>query len=587
PIRGTEGSAPAPDPEPAATAKAKPEPPFREADVVEIGASDLALSGDESRSLLTNLCDSCEPELTEPLIAKTEGWPAGLTLAGMALAGSPDGAAFVAEFSGSDRSIAEYLLSEVLANASIAEREFMYETSLLSQLCGDLCDAVTGRSDSADLLEALERTNGFVIPLDRAGVWFRYHHLLADLLTSELGRRTPTRLPELHARAYAWLRDKGQIDEAIHHALAADRRDDAADLVCRHWFEMLNTGRLETVRNLVERFEPEEIARHQPLAITAAWVFASSGHHRSARHYLRAAEHGTYDGPPPDGAATMESSLALTRGGLALDGVDRALADAELAYRLEPSGSPWKGLAALVIGLARAMKGDLDGATPFLEEAGDRRDPSTGAYALAELAVVQLTLGKPELAVETADRACKIIAAEGLEDIFIAATADAASALATLATGDERSARTSLRRSVRPMQSAGSAMPMDAMHTHLLLAEVALELGENRVAGTHLEGASQIAAAIADTGIMSDRLAELAGRLPPSDDIADEEPEFTERELEVITLLPTGLTTREIGEELFLSRNTIKTYLRRIYRKLDASSRDEAVETARQLGLSS
>jgi LuxR family maltose regulon positive regulatory protein len=187
-----------------------------------------------------------------------------------------------------------------------------------------------------------------------------------------------------------------------------------------------------------------------------------------------------------------------------------------------------------------------------------------------------------------ADEACAIIHDAGIDDLVQAATACAAMALSSLALGDEKRARESLRKARRTMDVVGQSMPMDTMYAALLLTEASLELGNTEDAARYVGQAERIAATVADAGTMSERLEALAARLPcvPSNGTdSDVSLEFTDRELEVLALLPARLTTREIGEELFLSRNTIKTYLRRTYRKLDAASRDEAIDRARELGV--
>jgi LuxR family maltose regulon positive regulatory protein len=556
-------------------------------DLVEIGAGELALSTDEAHQLLTSFDASLDEAHVDLLVVRTEGWPAGLHLAGLAVARAGDPIRFVEDFSGTDRDVADYLLSEVLESVSDEERDFMVRTSLLGRLTGELCDAVTGRPGGAATLTDLEHANAFVIPLDRDDRWYRYHHLFGEFLAAELHRTRPDEERRLHATAFEWLRDDGQVAAAIPHALAAGETDAAADLVCAHWFHLMGTGRLETVRSLLTRFPPEILDEHQPLAIAAAFVHGMSGEPHAARRSLDAAERATYDRPPPDGTVSMESSLALARGSLALDGVDAALADGRIAYELEPSGSPWRALAALIVGLALVMRGDVDESTEFFEEVERFGDPAIGAYALAELSLGHLGRGDAERAMVDAETACEMQREAGAEDLFSTATAHAAAALAAIDLGDERSARIALRAARRPMAAVGLAMPMDATHTRILLARAALALGEVELARGYLRDVRRVTESIDDVGSMREHHAELAGRLDAVDSGPDGDPglRFTERELDVIALLPSPLTTREIGEELFLSRNTIKTYLRRVYRKLHASSREEAVLLAGDLGL--
>ena len=555
-------------------------------ELVEIDAADLALSRSQTERLLTELGVSVDPDHLDLLVARTEGWPAGLHLAAMALVRSDDPAGFVEDFHGTDRDVADYLVGEVLESVSNDERDFMIQTSALGRLTGALCDAATERTDSAELLAHLERSNAFVVALDRDGASYRYHHLFAELLAAEL-RRSHHDVGSLHRRAFAWLRHDGQVAAAIPHALAAGDTDAAADLLSRHWFDLMDRGQLETVRSLLARFAPEDIEGHQPLEIAAAIVHGMAGEPHEARRCLDAAERATYDRPPPDGSATMTSSLALARATLALDGIDAALTDGRTTYGLEPVGSRWRTLAALDIGLALVMRGDVEESTPFLEEVERTGDHAMRVYALAELALGQLARGDAEQAALTAASANQIVLDDGLDDLIMAAVTHAAATLAAIEIGDERAARVSLRAASRPMESVGHALPMDSIHVRLLVARAAISLGEIDIARRYLDDARRVADTVTDIGAMREELAELQAQVDEAGRGGEEDggPEFTERELEVIALLPTSLTNREIGEELFLSRNTIKTYLRRVYGKLHASSREEAVLLAGELGL--
>ncbi|MGI9614699.1 MAG: LuxR C-terminal-related transcriptional regulator [Acidimicrobiales bacterium] len=556
-------------------------------DLVEIGASELALSNQEAGQLLASFDTTVDQQHLELLVDRTEGWPAGLQLAGLAIAQTADANSFVEGFRGTDRSVADYLVSEVLESVSDDDRNFLIETSILTRLSGELCDAVTGRQGSADTLSRLAYANAFVTPLDREGHWYRYHHLFQDLVAAERRRTRLDGERDLHRRAFDWLRNDGQIAEAIPHALAAGDTDVAVDVFCSYWLFMMSTGRNAAARRLLEDFPPELLAQHQPLAIAAGSLHVMTGDHAGALRWLAEAERARFDGPRPDGMANTRSSVALLRGAIAPHGVDAALADGRTAVELEPPDSIWRGLALLIVGRSLVMQGD-DGheARPYFEEIERRGARNPRAYALAELSLSQLRSGDPDGALETADIARTSLSDAGASDVFIAAIAEAAAALAAIALGDERTARVALRSADRPMKAIGQAMQLDSTRTRLLLAEAAIELHEAEIAREHLRDAKAVIDSIDDVGIMGQQHAALAARL---DDLSpgpgNGEVEFTQRELEVIALLPTPLNVREIADELFLSWNTIRTYVRRVYRKLNASSREEAVLVACELGL--
>jgi len=537
-----------------------------EGELVEIGGAELALSTEQAHQFLSLLGVELTPTHLSLLVERTEGWPAGIQLAGMAMARAADSATFVPEFHGTDRTVADYLIGEVLDSMSDAERDFLVRTSVLGRLSGGLCDAVTGRADGAELLTRLGQSNAFVIALDRDGLWYRYHHMFAEMLETELRRTHADDIHDLHRRASEWLRDDGQVTAAITHSMAAGDTEPAADLVCGHWLDLMNHGRLETVRLLLAQFRTADLEGHQPLSITAALAHGMAGERREAQHCLRIAERTACDRTPPDGTATMESSLALARGSMALDGVDAALADGRTAYELEPVNGLWHPLAALIVGLALVMRGDSDESVPFFEEVAATDRPTVRAYAFAELSLAQLRRGEPGPAAATAALAVELVDEAGIQDLVMAATAQAAYALAALALGDDRTARVALRAAGRPMRTLGLAMPMDSTHARLLLARVAIALGESDIARQYLDDAQRVADEVDDIGAMREEMVRLRSQLPPLDAAASTahgDSDFTDRELEVIHLLPTSLTTREIGDELYLSRNTIKTYLRR------------------------
>jgi LuxR family transcriptional regulator, maltose regulon positive regulatory protein len=190
--------------------------------LAELRADQLRFTLEEAAALLR---EATGPDLPDDAVgaleARSEGWVAGLQLAALSLRGREDVAGFVAAFSGSHRYVLDYLAEEVLDRQPEPVRTFLLETSVLDRLCGPLCDAVTGRADGQRLLEAVDRANLFLTPLDDVRGWYRYHHLFADLLRVRLAQEQPERPPVLHRAAAAWHEQHGLADDAIRHALAA------------------------------------------------------------------------------------------------------------------------------------------------------------------------------------------------------------------------------------------------------------------------------------------------------------------------------------------------------------------------------
>ena len=215
--------------------------------LTELRAADLRFTPEEAAALLQQAAAApgeARPGAPLPyaiaadLAARTEGWAAGLQLAGLSLRGHNDVDGFVAAFTGSHRYILDYLAEEVLERQSGEVCEFLVETSVLERLSGSLCDAVTGRTDSQALLEQVERANLFLMPLDEVRGWWRYHHLFADLLRARLQEEQPGQAAQLHRNVAAWHEEHGLADEAIRHALAAGDPVWAARLIERHFDEL-------------------------------------------------------------------------------------------------------------------------------------------------------------------------------------------------------------------------------------------------------------------------------------------------------------------------------------------------------------
>jgi LuxR family maltose regulon positive regulatory protein len=217
-------------------------------EMTEIRASDLHFSQEEATAFLNDvLALELAQEDVAPLWARTEGWPAGLYLAALSLAGRDDRSAFVDAFAGDDRHVVDYLLAEVLDGAPADVRTFLVRTSLLERLSGPLCDAVLETSGSAQVLHRLERSNLFLVSLDTRRRWYRYHHLFADLLAVELHQAEPERVTDLHRRASEWFREHGFVPAAIRHAVDGEDVAGASDLVALHWNDFVNQGRIDTV----------------------------------------------------------------------------------------------------------------------------------------------------------------------------------------------------------------------------------------------------------------------------------------------------------------------------------------------------
>ena len=254
----------------------------------EIRAAHLRFTERETRELLEASGIALSAADAALLCQRTEGWAAGLRLAALSLADHPDPKRFIAEFSGSERTVAEYLIAEMLERQSEDMQNLLLRTSLLDRINGDLADLLTGRSGSERFLLRLEDTNAFVISLDPERTWFRYHHLFGDLLRLELRRRLPEEVPALHRRAAGWFTRHGQAADAIRHTQAAGDWPDAARLLADHSFNLTMNGQAQAVRTLLRAFPRG--ARYPELALVRAGSSLAQGRLDEAAAHLSAAE---------------------------------------------------------------------------------------------------------------------------------------------------------------------------------------------------------------------------------------------------------------------------------------------------------
>jgi LuxR family transcriptional regulator, maltose regulon positive regulatory protein len=290
-------------------------------ELAEIRAADLRFTERETRELLAASGIALSEAGAALLHQRTEGWAAGLRLAVLSLAGHPDPERFVAEFSGTNRAVAEYLIGEMLDRQPGEVQDLLLRTCLLDRVNGELADLLTGRPGSERILLELEDANAFVVSLDPERTWFRYHHLFGDLLRLELRRTLPEEMPVLHRRAAEWFSEHGEVIAAIRHTQAAGDWPDAARLLADHSFSLTLDGHAQTIRALVRAFPPG--ADHPELALVRAGGDLVQGRLDEAAAHLAVAETYAVTAPPDRrrrlkvAIAALKLSLARRRGHLA------------------------------------------------------------------------------------------------------------------------------------------------------------------------------------------------------------------------------------------------------------------------------
>ncbi len=348
-----------------------------EGELTEIRSSDLRFTLEEGRELMV----TAGVELPEPSLAslyeRTEGWAAGLRLAALSLAGHPDPGRFAAGFSGSERTVAEYLLSEVLDRQGEEVRRVLLRTSVLERVSGPLADALIGGSGAERVLQDLEEANAFVVSLDAARSWFRYHHLFADLLQLELRRTEPGEVTVLHQVAADWFAGHGYPVEAIRHAQAAEDWGLAARLLADHWPGLQLGGRTATVHALLAGFPAQARAADAGLAALVAADELAAGSLEEAERYLALAEQGSASAPTGQGRqvqvllGVVRLQLARQRGNVptAVEEAQRLQAMAEGPDTAQLGlGEDLRGLALINLGTTEYWAARLEEAERHLEQ---------------------------------------------------------------------------------------------------------------------------------------------------------------------------------------------------------------------------
>ena len=366
--------------------------------VVELGPNELSLDVAEARQLLSATgLEPTDAEVAE-VVDHTEGWSAGVYLAALSAKVSRTGMNGVTGFRGDDRFVAEYLVSELLSRLPRDELLFLTRTAVLEPMSGELCDAVLEGTGSATLLRSLADSNLFVVPLDRTGEWYRYHHLFRELLRSELERAEPDLVPRLLARAADWCEANGQPEAAIGYAQDAGDVDRAARLVVLCGLPVYQSGRAATAERWLGWLESHgALEQNAALAVLGALLATVWGRPAEADRWADAAASGSYEGALPDGSGSIDAWLALLRAQRCRGGAVRMRADAELAVRTLARGSPFWPHALGLVAISRWLTGDGDEAdglfSDVVEAALELPDADVATVALGERAALALARG--------------------------------------------------------------------------------------------------------------------------------------------------------------------------------------------------
>jgi LuxR family maltose regulon positive regulatory protein len=523
------------------------------------------------------------------LVERTEGWPTGVFLAALSLRGHPSPSAFVRQFTGDNRFIVDFLAEEVLGRQSGQIRQFLARTSILGRFCAPLCDAVVGSANAREIIEVLDRENLFVVPLDENREWFRYHHLFAQVLRSELARTEPDAVPALHERASDWHRQSGSADEAIGHALAAGDVTGTIDLIGRHWYSFVDSGQVATVIGWIRSLGDDAVAADPVAAHCAAWAAALCGDRESVRRLLPVIEAGQREGPFPDGIRSPQSSAALLQATFGFEGIGPMHEAGARAVTLEiDQTSPWYALARAAFGLARYLCGDLEGAAAQVEAAllSNASIALVRMLCYAVMSLIAVEERKLDQAGEHARAACDIADDLGLTAAPQSSLAYAAAGAFYASTARLQEARIEFERALRSRRRWPGISPWATIEILLRLAPLLADLGDRPGAAALLGEARQVLTTFPDGAeAQLARLSRLELRITGRPPAASPAELLTEREVAVLRLLRGTLSLREIGQQLYLSQNTVKTHTQAIYRKLGVSARQDAVAKGHEIDI--
>ena len=553
--------------------------------LMELRAHDLAFSAPEITELLRRRFSvDLDDGSVELLRRRTEGWPAAVHLAGVSLQDTADATEFVVRFAGDDRNVADFLMGEALERVSDGDREFLLRTSVLDQMTGPLCDEVAGSTDGAAILDRLERSGLFLIPLDTTRRWYRYNRLFGDWLHHELHRTDPTLVPTLHLAAARWYAETGSLEPAVDHAIDAEDHLLAARLIDRYlqdwaavhwsrvwrWFQKL----------------PDDAIRAFPMTAVGRFnVALARGDFASSSQWIEAAE-AALDAVPPDLLPTVEATVETHRAfGEFVSGGDMDVARVAFMAIADRQRSKQSIIFAQAVGLAGMSTfwttGPLDAIPLLLEGAmARRRDSLRDGGVTALLALAYAEVGDWTAAEDTAAEALALPEPAEWVGYPDRMAAHFALGKALLARGerDEAASRVGTglgmaREWVEPIFIAYGCLALADSLTDY--AEKRALVREARTMIEGLQGRGRI------TELVAEAERKLALRRPDRQTAGTVHVEpLTDRELEVLNLLRSDLSLREIANELYISHNTIKSYTQAIYRKLGVRSRSAALETA-------
>ncbi|NSW52639.1 MAG: hypothetical protein HPY85_09065 [Anaerolineae bacterium] len=574
--------------------------------LLELRVADLRFTDDEAFAFFNDSMNlGLQASDVEALETRTEGWIAGLQLAALSIQEQVDKHKFIQTFTGSHHYVLEYLMDEVLSHQTESLQRFLLETSILLRMSGALCNAVTERTDSAEVLSILNRRNLFVTPLDGENNWFRYHHLFAELLNGILQRTRATDVPVLHRRAAEWFNENNSIGDALHHAIAIPDYPYASRLVVDNWRRIYHQGWINTAVEWLDSLPPDFIRQSPPLGVAYCWTFFVRGDYDRIEAFLdeitqvfeQMVGAGRLPTDNPEYNIVLQQVILLRavvmrhRGQVsaALKDIEQLLPTIEELRKMMGNVVADMGYTACYsqLGYTYVAANNLERAAEYLSRVSPHARACGNILALAhttiELVRISLLLGRFEQAEKICRDELSLSEQSAYADYpaFSLIHLSLANVLREKKAWDE--AEHHLRLGLEIAKKSGHQYYLS--QGYLIAVHLHLTQGKTEQAQDDMRKAEQIATSIHNR-FLNDAIAEtwkfMKGNKVSAQPLIEP---LSERELEVLRLICAGKSNQEIADQLFIALDTVKRHANNIYGKLSVKRRAQAILEARRLGL--
>ena len=555
-------------------------------EVWEVGVSDLSIDQAGARAIFDRAgVEGVTDAELERIVDKCEGWPTGLFLCALVARAGGD----AASVTGDDRYLADYLYRECLERLPDDMQDFLRRTAVLEAMSPASCNAVLGIENARRRLREVEAANLFLIPMDRTRGLFRYHALFREFLLTDLERAEGAgAVAALHRRAAAWHEENGAAAVAVEHLLQAGETEAAAERIAGLGLVLYGQGQVSTVRRWFDALGEDVVRTNPALVVSITWTAVLFGDVPAGERWSRVLDEIDASGFPDEERVLFESARAMVRAAMAAHGHERVVADAAYALEHEPATSPWRDQALHLWGSARLLVDDADGARAAFAEAVEvaalMDNPDSIILSEPELALLAIDRGDWSRARDHARRGVATIDASHMDGYPTTALALAVAARVAVHEGDRENGERLLARGMRARVGCTHLLPFLSVRVRLQLAKAHVASGDRSAAWHLLREIDDLLHKRPDVGVLSTQVEDFRASMQGQPSSGGSVP-LTPAELRLLPYLQTHLTIAEIGQRLFISRNTVSSEVGSIYRKLGVTTRGAAVERAVSLGL--